>query len=108
MRILVNNYGKTCRWDQKENDLPLGTPEIVNGYTGTGQLRQAFVDKRDDYFGLNSTEISRQRRAVKIAAPPVQHGAEIWREGMILTLNLKNETGRKKPFEYEWVKELMG
>ncbi|KAK8187475.1 hypothetical protein HDK77DRAFT_447934 [Phyllosticta capitalensis] len=110
MKILVNSYGKTFhtwRWDQKENDLPLGIPEIVNGYTGPGQLPQEFVEKRDEYFGLNSTDIKRQREEAKIIAPPVQRGADIWREGIILTLELKNETTKKKPFEYDAEMELM-
>ncbi|KAK7720583.1 hypothetical protein SLS57_005362 [Botryosphaeria dothidea] len=99
MKILVNSYGKTFhtwRYDQKNNTLPLGIPEIVNGYTQDGQLTQAFVDERDEYFGINSTEI-RQRRADpgagNITAPAVQAGADIWKEGIVLTLELKNSSG---------------
>ncbi|KAF2139979.1 uncharacterized protein K452DRAFT_299948 [Aplosporella prunicola CBS 121167] len=36
MKILADSYGKilrTWRYDQKNNTLPLGIPELVNGYT---------------------------------------------------------------------------
>ncbi|KIX06462.1 uncharacterized protein Z518_04438 [Rhinocladiella mackenziei CBS 650.93] len=94
MKILVNSYGKTVhtwRWDQKNNTLPLGIPELVNGYTGHGQLPPDFVEERDDYYEVNSTKISQSRR--DIVVPEVQRGADVWKEGIILTLGLVNNTG---------------
>jgi len=91
MKILVDSYGKTVhtwRWDQRENELPLGIPELVNGYTGDGQLGADAIGVRDTFFGVNSTEIMRHRKDV-IKAPNVQNGADVWKEGKILTLELK-------------------
>lgn len=87
MKILVNSYGKTVhtwRWDQRNNTLPLGMPEFVNGYTGSGQLPQSLVDTRDEYFGINSTAIMEERVAAGIVPPPVQMGADAWKEGVII------------------------
>ncbi|KAJ4296350.1 hypothetical protein N0V90_006395 [Kalmusia sp. IMI 367209] len=78
MKILVNTYGKTFhtwRYDSKNNTIPLGIPEIVNGYTADGQLNA-------------STDI---------IAPPVIDGADSWKKGFVLTLELKNTTGFKGP-----------
>ncbi|KAH7065460.1 putative lipoprotein [Macrophomina phaseolina] len=103
MKILVDSYGKTVhtwRYDQQNSTLPLGIPEMVNGYTQDGQLTQGFVDARDRYFGINSTAIREHRadpNAGNVSAPPVLPGADIWREGIVLTLELRNES-RKVEF----------
>ena len=96
MKILVNSYGKTVhtwRWDQKNNSLPLGMPEFVNGYTGNGQLPQSLIDARDAYFGVNSTAIGLQRAAAGIAAPPVLPGADVWKDGVIIQFGLNRTRG---------------
>jgi Protein of unknown function (DUF1264) len=95
MKILVNSYGKTThtwRYDQKNSSLPLGIPEFVNGYTQGGQLTQDFIDSRDEYYGVNSTKI-REQRAKVIEVPPVAKGADAWRDGKILTFELKVTEG---------------
>jgi hypothetical protein len=94
MKILVDSYGKTFhtwRWDQKDSALPLGIPEFVNGYTGGGQLPQSFVDARDAYWGINTSSIQTSRKAIDV--PPVQNGADAWKEGLILTLEMKETKG---------------
>jgi hypothetical protein len=95
MKILVDSYGKTFhtwRWDQKENSLPLGIPEFVNGYTVEGQLPQSFVDERDAYWGLNTSSIRISRKTMTV--PPVQSGADAWKDGLILTLEMKETKGQ--------------
>ncbi|OCK85574.1 DUF1264-domain-containing protein [Lepidopterella palustris CBS 459.81] len=92
MKILVNSYGKTVhtwRYDEKNNSLPLGIPELVSGYTGSGQLPEDFVASRDAFFNVNTTLIREERQKV-IKAPPVQDGADSWKYGYVLTLELKN------------------
>jgi hypothetical protein len=98
MKILVNTYGKTFhtwRYDSKNNSIPLGIPEIVNGYTGSSQVPQDIVDARDEFFGVNSTEVRGNR--TDIVAPPVLDGADSWKRGFVLTLELKNTTGYAGP-----------
>lgn len=102
MKILVNTYGKTFHtWNyaNKNNSLPLGIPEIVNGYTANGQLPRELVEKRDALFGVNSTSIRENR--TDIVAPPVIDGADSWRKGFVLELILKNTTGFSGPGEEE-------
>lgn len=98
MKILVNTYGKTFHtWNyaSKNLSLPLGIPEIVNGYTANGQLEQGLRDKRDEFFGVNSTEIRGNR--TDIVAPEVIEGADSWKRGFVLELVLKNTTGYSGP-----------
>lgn len=90
----VNSYGKTFhtwRFDQKGEPFPYGIPELVNGYTGGGQLPQTAIEQRDEYFGVNSTEIRLQRAGV-IEAPPVIEGADSWRYGYVLNFGITNQT----------------
>jgi hypothetical protein len=94
MKILADSYGKTVhtwRYDQKANDLPLGIPELVNGYTGGGQLSQAAIDARDQYFGLDSKDIGMKRKGA-VPIPATMEGADSWRRGFVLTLELRNTT----------------
>lgn len=98
MKILVNTYGKTFhtwRYDSKNNSIPLGIPEIVNGYTADGQLDPSYVESRDRLFGLNHTAIGKNRS--DIVAPAVIDGADSWKRGFVLTLELKNTTGSQAP-----------
>jgi hypothetical protein len=99
MKILVDSYGKTFhtwRYDQKNNSLPLGIPEIVNGYTGDGQLPTDLVATRNNYFAVNSTEIKAQRAGITV--PPIQEGADIWKQGIVLKLELTRQNMKNVPF----------
>ncbi|KAF2454904.1 putative lipo protein [Lineolata rhizophorae] len=93
MKILVNSYGKTVhtwRYDQKDNDVPLGIPEFVNGYTGDGQLPQWFVDDRDELMNVNTTATRIAREDIE--PPPVQEGADSWKYGYVITYGIVNTT----------------
>lgn len=94
-QILGNSYGKTWhtwRYDQKNNSLPVGIPELVNGYTGAGQLTPDFVLARDAEFGINSTLIA-GRRARNVNISSVIPGADVWKDGIVLNLTLTNASG---------------
>jgi hypothetical protein len=94
MQILGDSYGKTWhtwRYDQKNNTLPLGIPELVNGYTGAGQLTPDFVTQRDEDFGINSTAIS-EHRAQVLNVSDVLEGADSWTKGYVLNLGITNHT----------------
>ncbi|PVH97581.1 DUF1264-domain-containing protein [Periconia macrospinosa] len=84
MKILVNTYGKTFhtwRYDSKNQSIPMGIPEIVNGYTADGQLHASDVQKRDEMYGLNHTLIGWNRSDITV--PPVIEGADSWKMGHI-------------------------
>jgi hypothetical protein len=98
MKILVNTYGKTWHtwpYDSKNNSIPLGIPDLVNGYTGTGQVPKTLVQTRDDFFGVNSTAIGMNR--TDIIVPKTIDGADAWKKGFVLELALKNTTGYSGP-----------
>lgn len=93
MEMLVGTYGKTVhtwRYDQQNNTVPIGVPELVMGYTGDSQITPDFVRKRDELFGVNTTAIRESR--VDIVAPPVLDGADSWRHGFVLSYGIVNTT----------------
>jgi hypothetical protein len=77
--VLVGTYGKTAhtwRFDAVNSTMPTGIPELVMGYTGDGQITPAFVEKRDELFGVNTSAVREERSG--IVAPPVIEGADSW------------------------------
>lgn len=65
--VLVGTYGKTFhtwRYDQKDNPIPLGIPELVMGYTGDDQVTPGFVTARDHLFGINTTAVRESRKDI--------------------------------------------
>ncbi|KAI0121479.1 DUF1264-domain-containing protein [Hypoxylon sp. NC0597] len=91
--VLVGTYGKTFhtwRYDQQNSSYPIGIPELVMGYTGDDQITPDFVTKRDEMFGVNTTEIRESR--CDITPPSVVAGADSWKYGFVLSLGLVNQT----------------
>ncbi|KAI2783075.1 DUF1264-domain-containing protein [Daldinia loculata] len=91
--VLVGTYGKTFhtwRYDQQNSTYPIGIPELVMGYTGDDQITPDFVTKRDELFGLNTTEVRESRS--DIPHPPLVPGADSWKYGYVLSLGIVNET----------------
>ncbi|KAI0131205.1 DUF1264-domain-containing protein [Daldinia grandis] len=91
--VLVGTYGKTFhtwRYDQQNSTYPIGIPELVMGYTGDDQITPDFVTKRDELFGLNTTEVRESRS--DIPHPLVVPGADSWKYGYVLSLGIVNET----------------
>ena len=65
--ILVGSYGKTFhtwRYDQTNSSIPMGIPELVQGFTGDGQITPEFVQKRDALFGVNTADIRNSRKDI--------------------------------------------
>jgi hypothetical protein len=86
MEKLVGTYGKTFHtWhtDQQEQ-LPLGVPQLMMGFTADGQIDPAILAARDERFGISSEE-KRTARA-DIAAPPIARGADSWQDGKIVQI----------------------
>ncbi|RPA82948.1 DUF1264-domain-containing protein [Ascobolus immersus RN42] len=93
MEILVNTYGKTFHtWPSSsmKNDIPIGIPELIFGYTGVTNPDDDFVKSRDEFYGTNTTLIKEQRE--DIVDPPVIPGADSWKYGYSLQLALSNTT----------------
>ena len=76
MKQLVGTYGKTWHtWQVDRGDqLPLGIPHLMMGFTADGQANPQMVADRDKGYGIFSEEKKKAR--AEIAAPPIQPGAD--------------------------------
>ncbi|KAJ8132136.1 hypothetical protein O1611_g1484 [Lasiodiplodia mahajangana] len=91
--VLINTYGKTFhtwRYDQQNSTYPIGIPELVAGFTHDDQITPDFVTKRDELFGVNTTEIRESR--CDITPNEVLPGADSWKYGYVLEIGLVNRT----------------
>jgi hypothetical protein len=88
MRKLVGTYGKTWHtWHTERADaLPLGPPVLMMGFISDGQADPDMVEERDQRF-RTSSRAKREVRA-SIPAPPVAPGADAWKDGEALQLQL--------------------
>ncbi|RYO11821.1 hypothetical protein AA0111_g12703 [Alternaria arborescens] len=94
MKTLVTTYGKTFhtwRWDERNNTLPLGIPELVMGFTEDGQLRNNETYVRDEALAVNSTAVRAHRAEVIQPIVPLE-GADSWENGYCVQLALVNRT----------------
>ncbi len=76
MRRLVGTYGKTWHtWhtDQHEQ-LPIGRPELMMGFTADGQIDAGLLADRDRRFGIDSA--GKRKARTDIAAPPIDPRAD--------------------------------
>lgn len=76
MSRLVGTYGKTWHtWhtDQHEQ-LPIGRPELMMGFTADGQLDAGLLAARDRRFGIDSA--ARRKDRADLPAPPVDPRAD--------------------------------
>jgi Protein of unknown function (DUF1264) len=89
MKKLVGTYGKTWHtWQVDRGDqLPLGVPQLMMGFTADGQANPQMVAERDQGYGISSAEKKKAR--AEIAAPAVQPGADAWQTGEIIQLEPK-------------------
>ena len=88
MEKLVGTYGKTWHtWHTERADtLPLGPPVLMMGFIADGQADPDMVDERDQRF-RSSSRAKREERA-SIPAPRVAPGADAWKDGEALQLQL--------------------
>jgi hypothetical protein len=100
MAKLVSTYGKTWhtwRLDQMGNNIPLGIPELMMGFTADGQADPSLLEERDKRFGI-STEAKTKARA-DIPMPTVQPGANAWEKGDVVQLKLAPVPAKEKAKE---------
>jgi hypothetical protein len=86
MDKVANTYGKTWHtWRTDAHaDLPLGTPQLMMGFTADGQADPALVQSRDERFSVSSEEKKRQRSDIKY--PRIDLQADAWQKDIILQL----------------------
>lgn len=90
MENLVSTYGKTIHtWHtDRDMELPYGAPYIMMGFTEDGQLSQDLIDKRDQNFGISTSERRRERQDIPM--PEVDSLANAWEHGEIRQLQIIN------------------
>ena len=86
METLVGTYGKTIHtWQVDRGDeLPLGPPSLMMGFTADGQARPDLVADRDERLGVSPAE-EREGRA-DIPMPEVLPGANAWMTGTVVEI----------------------
>jgi hypothetical protein len=86
MRKIAATYGKTWHtWHTDQDDeLPLGVPMLMMGFTQDGQADGAMVAERDERFDVSSAA-KRDSRA-DIAYPQIDPDADAWQEGITMQL----------------------
>ena len=91
MEKLVSTYGKTIHTWHTDQDLtlPLGSPMLMMGFTGDGQIRPDLVTSRDKRFNV-STKENKKKRA-NIPMPAVDPLANAWMKGEVRQFQITRE-----------------
>jgi hypothetical protein len=86
MEKLVGTYGKTIHtWHtDRKRPLPIGTPQIMMGFTADGQIDPAMVVSRDKRFAVSSEEKKKDRADIR--TPAIAPGADAWQGGKVIQL----------------------
>jgi hypothetical protein len=86
MEQIVSTYGKTWHtWHTEHGEaVPLGSPQLMMGFTADGQLKPELLKERDERLGISSHEKRQQRAA--IPTPSIVPGADSWRTGPVVQL----------------------
>lgn len=87
MQELVNTYGKTWHlWQVDRGDeVPLGLPKLMMGFTADGQLDPALVEARDR---AQNTDTAQQKALrVDFAPQPIAPGADAWQHAPAFQLS---------------------
>jgi hypothetical protein len=86
MAKLIHTYGKTWHtWHTDTHDqLPLGMPQLMMGFTADGQSDAALVKARDQRFGIDAQ--SKRKNRADIQAPAIDPAADAWQRGTALQI----------------------
>ena len=89
MEKLVSTYGKTWHtWHtDQHHDLPVGTPQLMMGFTADGQIHEQLVTDRDQRFDVSSAK-KREDRA-DLPTPQIDPDANAWQKGVTMQVEAK-------------------
>jgi hypothetical protein len=97
MRKIAGTYGKTWHtWHtDKGEELPLGPPALMMGFTRDGLADETMVEARDRRFGI-STEANRELRK-DIPSPAIDPEADAWQKGIVMQVRTERlEPGTRR------------
>jgi len=91
MEKLVSTYGKTIHtWHtDQQQELPIGSPMIMMGFTKDGQLNKELVQERDKRFNISTAEKKKNRE--DITMPQVDPMANAWEKGHLRQFVITNK-----------------
>jgi hypothetical protein len=90
MEKIAGTYGKTWHtWHTQGDDLPLGIPMLMMGFTKDGQVKEELVRDRDARFGLSSGDKRRERAGIPYPVPDTD--ADAWQKGISPRLAVENQ-----------------
>lgn len=100
MQELVSTYGKTWHlWQVDRGDqLPLGLPKLMMGFTADGQVDPQMVAERDRGRNIDPAKVKATR--ADFPTRPVAEGADGWQKGPAFQINddlLKQTPPPSKP-----------
>jgi hypothetical protein len=100
MKDFVSTYGKTWNlWQVDRGDqLPLGLPKLMMGFTADGQLDPKMAADRDRELHIDSAQVKAKR--ADIPTRPIAQGADEWQKGQAFQINddlLKQTRTAPKP-----------
>jgi hypothetical protein len=89
MTKIAGTYGKTWHtWHtDQQQQLPVGAPMLMMGFTADGQASEQMIAERDRRFDVSSAAI-RQRRA-DIPYPSIDPEADAWSKGIVMQLSIE-------------------
>ena len=98
MQMLETTYGKTWHtWQIDQNSaLPLGIPQLMMGFTDSGQVKQEMIQSRDKKLGISTENVRKAREDLAKSAPPVLPGANAWQSGQSSQLVLQQVPVKNK------------
>lgn len=78
MEKLVSTYGKTIHtWHtEKDLQLPMGSPQLMMGFTRDGQMDEKLLIERDKRFDISTAEKKKNRADIPL--PAIVSGANAW------------------------------
>lgn len=83
MEKLISTYGKTIHtWHtDQQRELPMGSPMLMMGFTGDGQINKQLLADRDRRFGVSTSDKRNKRQDIPM--PAVDKDANAWQRGTI-------------------------
>ena len=89
MKDLETTYGKTWHFWQVDrgDELPLGIPQLMMGFTDDGQANQALLNERNKVYGVDPEEKKKDRADLPMTT--IQPGADDWEHGTARQLKLE-------------------
>lgn len=94
LKSLVGIYGKPRHaWQIARGDeLPLGIPQLIMGFTADGPAEPRMVEARDKSYGISSEE---KKNRADVATQAIQPGADTWQKAEVIQLQATTSKARE-------------